>query len=501
MVDTPRYDAGWVRTTDTPDKPPPPNLAGPMGWVSDNLVPTWWHGLLSIFGFLFLAWMAWGIIEWGIIKAVWTGADREACMTSVEGACWAFVRTRFSQFMYGFYPFDDRWRVDLAYVLGLAALVPMLMPSLPYKRENALFLIVAYPIIVLILLTGGHFSISLTVFMLVAAIVAIAAVALPVATQGIEAAVQQDRLPLMLAVGGLVLWIVSWFVSGAWIEIGMTRVPLLRLAAFVLFATAAALSIAITVSRGGPGSRGAIRSWVGAALAAFAVLALLSVDFGLEPVRTAQWGGLMVTLVVAITGIVVSLPLGIVLALGRRSDMPIVRLCSIIFIEVWRGVPLITVLFMASVMLPLFLPEGVTFDKLLRALIGVALFASAYMAEVIRGGLQAIPKGQYEAASALGLSYWKSMGLIILPQALKIVIPGIVNTFIGLFKDTTLVSIIGIFDLLGIVHSSFADARWASPQTAPTGYFFTAVVFWIFCFGMSRYSIFMEERLHTGHKR
>jgi general L-amino acid transport system permease protein len=164
-------------------------------------------------------------------------------------------------------------------------------------------------------------------------------------------------------------------------------------------------------------------------------------------------------------------------------------------------VPLITVLFMASVMLPLFLPEGVTFDKLLRALIGTALFSAAYMAEVVRGGLQAIPKGQYEAASALGLSYWKSMSLIVLPQALKIVIPGIVNTFIGLFKDTTLVSIIGIFDLLGIINSSFADPNWASPQTAPTGYFFAALMFWIFCFGMSRYSIFMEERLHTGHKR
>jgi general L-amino acid transport system permease protein len=230
------------------------------------------------------------------------------------------------------------------------------------------------------------------------------------------------------------------------------------------------------------------------------ILALLSTNFGLAPVRTEQWGGLMVTLVVAVTGIVASLPIGILLALGRRSNMPIVRLCSIIFIEMWRGVPLITVLFMASVMLPLFLPEGMTFDKLLRVLIGVTLFASAYMAEVVRGGLQAIPRGQYEAASALGLSYWQSMVLIILPQALKIVIPGIVNTFIGLFKDTTLVSIVGIFDLLGIIHSSFADPRWASPQTAPTGYFFAALVFWIFCFGMSRYSIFMENRLHTGHR-
>lgn len=224
-------------------------------------------------------------------------------------------------------------------------------------------------------------------------------------------------------------------------------------------------------------------------------------SFGLEHVETTQWGGLLLTLVIAVTGIVASLPLGIVLALGRRSKMPIVRLVSTIFIEFWRGIPLITVLFMSSVMLPLFMPEGVTLDKIVRPLIGVALFSTAYMAEVIRGGLQAIPKGQYEGAMALGLNFWKMMGLIVLPQALKLVIPGIVNTFIGLFKDTSLVSIIGLLDLLGIMQTTFSDAKWSSPVTAPTGYIFVALIYWVFCFGMSRYSVFMEELLHTGHKR
>lgn len=223
--------------------------------------------------------------------------------------------------------------------------------------------------------------------------------------------------------------------------------------------------------------------------------------FGLKPVETPLWGGLMVTLVLSFVGIAVSLPLGIVLALGRRSNMPIVKMLSVVFIETVRGVPLVTVLFMASVMLPLFLPAGVSFDKLLRALVGVALFASAYMAEVIRGGLQAIPKGQYEGADSLGLGYWQKMTLIVLPQALKLVIPGIVNTFIGLFKDTSLVYIIGMFDLLGIVRQNFSDAAWASAQTPISGLIFAAFVFWIFCFGMSRYSIFMERRLDTGHKR
>ncbi len=223
--------------------------------------------------------------------------------------------------------------------------------------------------------------------------------------------------------------------------------------------------------------------------------------FGLEYVETSVWGGLLVTLVLSFVGIAVSLPFGIVLALGRRSKMPVVKMLCVIFIEAVRGVPLVTVLFMASVMFPLFLPAGVNFDKFLRALVGVSLFASAYMAEVIRGGLQAIPKGQYEGADSLGLSYWHKMNLIVLPQAIKLVIPGIVNTFIGLFKDTSLVSIIGMFDLLGIVRQNFSDAAWSSPQTPMTGLVFAGFIFWLFCFGMSRYSIFMERLLDTGHKR
>ncbi|MFN3869023.1 MAG: amino acid ABC transporter permease [Hyphomicrobiaceae bacterium] len=223
---------------------------------------------------------------------------------------------------------------------------------------------------------------------------------------------------------------------------------------------------------------------------------------GLEVVETERWGGLLVTLVVAITGIVASFPIAVILALARRSELPIVRWASIAFIEFVRGVPLITMLFMASVMLPLFLPDGVTVDKLLRALIGVAIFSGAYLAEVVRGGLQAIPRGQYEAADALGLSYWQKMRLIVLPQALTLVIPGIVNSSIALFKDTSLVLIIGLFDLLGIVQQSIAsDSKWFSPSTPMTGYVFAGLIFWIFCFGMSRYSQALERRLAKGRRR
>jgi general L-amino acid transport system permease protein len=222
---------------------------------------------------------------------------------------------------------------------------------------------------------------------------------------------------------------------------------------------------------------------------------------GLERVPTELWGGLMVTLVVATVGIVGSFPIGVLLALGRRSEMPVARWASIGFIEIVRSVPLVTILFMSSVMLPLFLPEGVSLDKLLRALIGVMLFSGAYMAETIRGGLQAIPRGQYEAADALGLSYGQKMGLIVLPQALKVVIPGIVNNFVGLAKDTSLVLIIGIFDLLGIVQAGLTDAKWFAPTTAMTGYVFAALIFWALCFSISRYSAWLESRLSRGERR
>jgi general L-amino acid transport system permease protein len=222
---------------------------------------------------------------------------------------------------------------------------------------------------------------------------------------------------------------------------------------------------------------------------------------GLPAVDTVLWGGVLVTIVLAAVGIVVSLPIGIVLALGRRSRMPAVRLFSTFFIEFVRGVPLITVLFMASVMLPLFVPQQYEPDKLLRAMVGLALFASAYMAEVVRAGLQAIPRGQYEGAMALGLGYSQRMRLIILPQALKITIPNIVNTYIGLFKDTTLVLIVGIFDFLRTVEIARIDPKWATPVTSTTGYALAAMFYLVFCYGMSRYARAMEARLASGDKR
>jgi general L-amino acid transport system permease protein len=222
---------------------------------------------------------------------------------------------------------------------------------------------------------------------------------------------------------------------------------------------------------------------------------------GLPTVETDYWGGALVTIVVASVGIAVSLPIGIVLALGRRSRMPAVKLFSVIYIEFVRGVPLITVLFMASVMLPLFVPDAWSPAKMLRALVGIAMFASAYMAEVVRAGLQAIPKGQYEGAMAVGLNYRQMMRLVVLPQALKITIPNIVNTYIGLFKDTTLVSIVGMFDLLRTIEAARIDPKWATPVTSATGYVFAALFYFTFCYMMARYARYTEARLARGTRR
>src|SRR5438874_6362569 len=221
--------------------------------------------------------------------------------------------------------------------------------------------------------------------------------------------------------------------------------------------------------------------------------------FGLPYVGTEFWSGLPLTLILAVIGMVFAFPLAILLALGRRSRLPAVRVICVGYIELVRGVPLITVLFMASVMLPLFLPTGFTIDKLLRAQVAFILFAAAYLAEVIRGGLQAIPKGQIEAADALGLGYWQRTRLIVLPQALAMVIPPLVNNFIGAFKNTSLVLIIGLFDLLNTANAALTDPNWQG--FAPEAYIFTAAIYFCFCFFMSRYSQMLERTFDRGHRR
>jgi general L-amino acid transport system permease protein len=221
---------------------------------------------------------------------------------------------------------------------------------------------------------------------------------------------------------------------------------------------------------------------------------------GLPFVDTLLWGGVFVSLLTAVVGIVFSLPLGVLLALGRRSSLPAVRLASVVFIEFVRGVPFITILFMANNLLPLFLPERWAPDRFLRPLAGIVMFSAAYMAEEVRGGLQSLGRGQYEAALALGLNYPRMMGLVILPQALTLVIPGIVNNFIGLFMDTTLISVVGMTDFLEAMNNAIKDPVWAGPTIMVTGYVFAGIFYFSFCYGMARYSAHVERILAKGRK-
>jgi general L-amino acid transport system permease protein len=381
---TPQQERFYLRRAPAERLPPPAARAGVLGWLRVNLFSTPANAVLTVVCLVLVAWAVPPVARFFLTDAVWSGSDRTACLVlptqPAPGACWPFVRTWLSYFVYGFYPVGQRWRVDLFFAALGFGIVWLLWLSAPRRDIGALYFFVVLPVLSFVLLHGAP--------------------------------------------------------------------------------------------------------WLGLAM-----------------VPTALWGGILVTIVVAAVGMVISLPLGILLALARRSTMPVVRLAAVTFIEFVRGVPLLTVLFMASVMLPLFVPERFAPDKLLRALIGVALFASAYMAEVVRGGLAAVPRGQYEAAQALGLSYWRMLALVVLPQALRVTLPNIVNTFIGLFKDTTLVFIVGIFDFLRTIEAARNDPNWAAPTIGVTGYAFAALFYFVCCYGMSRYASNVETRLGRAGRR
>ncbi len=337
-----------------------------------NFFASPWHALLTL-AVVYGVYLALGpVVSWVFLDATWNASSRAGCQGG--GACWAFIVQRFGQFIYGFYPDSQRWRVDLVFVTLAAGVGALMIRQVPGRRWIGACMVLVYPFFVLWLLYGGA--------------------------------------------------------------------------------------------------------------------------FGLVIVPADRWGGLLMTLVFGVTAIVTSLPIGIFLALGRRSELPVIRILCAGFIEIWRGVPLITVLFMAVIVLPLFLPPRFPHNDLALALVGISLYAGAYMAEVVRGGLQSIPQGQYDAAASIGLGYWKATALVIMPQALRVSIPAIVNTSISVFKDSTLVMIIGLFDLLNIVYAGASDENWLG--SAAEGYLFVAAVFWVFCFGFSQYSQRLEGQLNTG---
>ena len=500
--------SSFVRQELVPERIAPVKTTGFVGFVRTRLLNSPTNILLTIIGILLLWFTVVPAVKFLLIDAVWSGTDRNACLAEnaghTVGACWPYIQAKFSQFVYGFYPDPERWRVNLTFILAAVLLLPLLIPRVPAKGLNAALFFIAFPIVAFFLLLGGGlsgFGMSWTAGLLSGFSDSIGTAGRGLTRAGEATAIVGPLLKLAGLLFVLLSTVISYLIwPFTWLREQIQASPN---AVWLDFAvTAAVVCILVLVLNGG--IRAGWRALVNT-LAVFAgtgvIIAAMGLDHGGLPlVDTRLWGGLLVTLVVSVTGIVTSMPVGIALALGRRSTIPLIRIFSITFIEFWRGVPLITVLFFATYMLPLFMPAGFAIDGLVRVLVGIALFAGAYMAEVIRGGLQAIPRGQSEAASALGLSWAKTTGLIVMPQALRHVIPGLVNSFIALFKDTSLVSIVALFDLLGQLRASFSDPVWATPTTLFTGFAFTGIIYFVFCFGMSRYSLFVEHRLNA-HRR
>ena len=367
----------YLRRDASPALPAPDFATGPFAWAQKNLFPNVQSSIVSVLFGSVILWALYSLASLFFFRAIFSAPDGALCRAQDAGICWPFLWQKLSFFTYFAYPEDQRWRVNLAMIMGAVLIVWLLWDRLPGKAIAAGLFFLVYPVV------------------------------------------------------------------GFWLLYGFELI-------------------------------------------------------GLPRVDTNEWGGIFVSLMLSLIGIVFSLPLGIILALGRRSQLPIVKMMSVVYIEVLRGVPFITVLFMAVHMLPLFVPEAWHPNKMLLPLIGTVMFASAYMAEVVRGGLQAMPKGQFEGAMAMGLGYWQMMRLIILPQSLTIVIPGIVNTFIGLFKDTTLVQIVGFYDFLGAVTTSVKDLNWAGPNLLLTGLAFAALFYWVFCYSMASYSKYIEHKLNAS---
>ena len=486
-----RLPASFVRRESSPTLPPPASQSGWVAWLVQNFFGGPLSSILTVASILMLAWLLPGLIRYLFIDAVWSAPDGVACRAPGAGACWAYIDRKIDYFRYGSYPADERWRVDLVIMTGMILIVRLLWPQDKKGRLAAGLFILLLPVATFALMPGfgALQSGGMSRWLDLAFGIAFAALCWsPAMTQARAAGLFFIVFPV-LAFGLL---------TGAnpfafWRNMSLVGALVVLL---LILGTGVGLSAANKSAKPLLYALGLIV----AVIAGDLLWTAWSSAIRLPRVETNFWGGILVSMVVATVGITVSLPLGILLALGRRSQLPIVKFFCVLFIEFVRGVPLITVLFMANTMLPLFVPDNWSPDRLLRPLIGVALFASAYMAEVIRGGLQAMPKGQYEGAMALGLSTSQMMRLVVLPQALTLVIPGIVNTFIGLFKDTTLVAIVGIFDFLRTVDAARIDPAWSGPQISATGYIFAASFYFIFCFGMSRYSLWMERKLSAGRK-
>ncbi len=551
----------YVRTNMLPEQKPPVTQAGPIRWLRENMFSNIPNTILSLLAIWFIYSLLGAVLPW-IFHSSWNAGSLRECRQSIQaaygpdasGACWAVIRERYNQLLFGFYPSHLYWRPILAFALMLVAIAPILFAEVPRK---VLWFSGLYPFIAFWLFWGG--TVFLPISILLGFVIAyVVAITLPRFVGSLGAVILAILLPIIwwATLAGPAVNLMNRTLAGVLTpsyiakmereksrneaiissknsdpaqvdaakglikqadrrisdaeNIGALEAKLGKLKAAAK-EKLASLPASVKAYR----SLAAVPDTVSPADRAKLAAALLAVTnynkaktklrhvyaevgrIGFQPVESSKFGGFMLSVVIGVTGIALSLPLGILLALGRQSPLIIVKTLSVGFIEFIRGVPLITLLFVASTLLNYFLPPGTTFDIILRVMIMVTLFSSAYMAEVIRGGLAALPRGQYEAADALGLDYWKAMRLIIMPQALKISIPSIVGIFIGLFKDTTLVSIIGLMDPLGLSNAIRADSNWNGIVWELYG--FIAFMFFVFCFSMSRYSAYLERKLQTGH--
>ncbi len=353
-------------------QPPPLQTSGLIAWIRANFFSSWLNALITLTLAVAIYHAASFVINWGFINAVWFGDSAKAC-PSGDGACWAFVTDRWRLFVYGLYPNELYWRVNIVFVLAAITIASFVFSYGRLTKKFRLTMVIVFPIAAYIFLVGDV--------------------------------------------------------------------------------------------------------------------------FGLEHIPPENFGGLLLTLVIAGTAIFGSIPFGLILALGRTSDLTVISKVCTYYIEFWRGVPHIVVIVMFVALLPIFVPDGNNIDVVVRAFIAFIAFNSAYMAEVFRGGLQSIPNGQFEASRAIGLPYWKMMGYIILPQAIRNSVPALVNTCISIFKETTIVLLIGFSDFLGIIHLSLEDPKWLGPpHIFSSAYLFAAVVYFIFTFGMSKYSRRLENQ-------
>lgn len=483
MTDT--IDDTFVRTAMLPPQVPPVSERGAVKWVRENLFSGWFNTLLTLAAVATVYYLARLALPW-LLHGVWTASSLNECRTNIadnfgpdaSGACWAVIHERWHQFIFGFYPPEQWWRPILDFALLFVALAPVLFSD--NARKAAIMVGIVSILLILCVIPLG-----LPVLALVSIVALMAGLTY-------LAAYHTSKL---LWVALVYPFLSVWLLWG-----GSIWGPLMAMLGFGVLAVAYRL---ISPSLGPV--MGTLAGFVAASLwwlfatGPIATALQSALPLGITYVESDRFGGFLLAFVIGVSSISISLPIGILLALGRQSDMFLVRTLSVGFIEFVRGVPLITMLFTASLLLQYFLPPGNNFDLILRVVILVTLFSAAYNAEVIRGGLAALPKGQYEAADALGLDYWQAQRLIIMPQALKVSIPGVVSTFIGLFKDTTLVSFVGLLDpLRGVTAIVRADIAWKGIYWEP--YIFVAAVFFIACFGMSRYSMYLEAKLKTDHR-